>query len=179
MRIVVFCPNLIGDTVMATPTFRAIRRGFPGAELTAVIKPHVAPTLEGTPWFDEWIRFDPRSTIRVERSWAAVRTLRKGRFDLAILLPNSIRSAGMSWLAGIPRRVGYDLNRRGILLTDVLDHPRDPGGHRMPVPIVETYVKIARHLGCPVDSLRLELATTGDDEARGGPSRGLTGPFAR
>ena len=62
MRIVVFCPNLIGDTVMATPTFRAIRRGFPGAELTAVIKPHVAPTLEGTTWFDEWIRFDPRST---------------------------------------------------------------------------------------------------------------------
>ena len=31
MTIVVFCPNLIGDTVMATPAFRALRRGFPGA----------------------------------------------------------------------------------------------------------------------------------------------------
>ncbi len=175
MRIVVFCPNLIGDTVMATPTFRAIRRGFPGAELTAVIKPHVAPTLEGTTWFDDWIRFDPRSSLRAERSWSAVATLRKERFDLAILLPNSIRSAGMSWLAGIPRRVGYDLNRRGILLTDVLEHPRDPKGRRVPVPIVESYVKLARHLGCPVDSLRLELATTRDDEARADRAFGVLG----
>ena len=28
MKIAVFCPNLIGDTVMATPTFRALRAGF-------------------------------------------------------------------------------------------------------------------------------------------------------
>ena len=31
MTIVVFCPNLIGDTVMATPTLRALRLGFPDA----------------------------------------------------------------------------------------------------------------------------------------------------
>ncbi len=53
MKIAVFCPNLIGDTVMATPTFRALRQGFPGATLVGVIKPQVAPTLDGTPWFDD------------------------------------------------------------------------------------------------------------------------------
>jgi len=37
MKIAVFCPNLIGDTVMATPTFRALRRGFPDATLVGVI----------------------------------------------------------------------------------------------------------------------------------------------
>jgi heptosyltransferase-2 len=165
MRIAVFCPNLVGDTVMATPTFRAIRRGFPGAFLAAVIKPHVAPTLDGTTWFDETIRFDPRSKLRHERSRAVSRRLRDGRFDLAVLLPNSFRSAGMAWLAGIPRRVGYDRYRRGILLTDVLRHPLDDAGKRLPVPIVETYLKLARHLDCPVDSIRLELATTPADEA--------------
>jgi heptosyltransferase-2 len=165
MRIAVFSPNLVGDTVMATPTFRAIRRGFPGAFLAAVIKPGVAPTLDGTAWFDETIRFDPRSKLRDERSRAVLRRLRDGRFDLAILLPNSFRSAGMAWLAGIPRRVGYDRYRRGILLTDVLHHPHDEAGRRRPVPIVESYVKLARHLNCPVDSIRLELATTPADEA--------------
>ena len=165
MRIAVFCPNLIGDTVMATPTFRAIRRGFPGAEMAAVIKPHVAPTLDGTDWFDEWIRFDPRSRIREERSWSALGRLREGRFDLAVLLPNSVRSAGMAWLAGIPRRVGYANHGRSILLTDHLHHRRDEEGRRLPVPIVESYLKLARHLGCPVDSIRLELATTPEDEA--------------
>ena len=164
MRIAVFCPNLIGDTVMATPTFRAIRRGFPGALVAAVIKPHVAPTLDGTTWFDEWIRFDPHSRIREERSRAVLQKLHKGCFDLAVILPNSFRSAGMAWLAGIPRRVGYDRYRRGILLTDVLEHRVDELGHRVPVPIVETYLKLARQLGCPVESIRLELATTPEDE---------------
>ena len=32
MKIAVFCPNLIGDTVMATPAFRAFRAGFPRRE---------------------------------------------------------------------------------------------------------------------------------------------------
>jgi heptosyltransferase-2 len=175
MRIAVFCPNLIGDTVMATPTFRAIRRGFPGAEMTAVIKPHVAPTLDGTDWFDDWIRFDPRSRVRDERSWSALRRLRRGRFDLAVLLPNSVRSAGMAWLAGIPRRVGYENHGRSILLTDHLRHPRDAAGSRLPVPIVESYLKLARHVGCPVDSIRLELATTIEDEAGADRALGALG----
>jgi heptosyltransferase-2 len=165
MRIVVFCPNLIGDTVMATPTFRAIRRGFPAARLTGVIKPNVAPTLDGTPWFDEVIRFDPHSRMREHRSWSVLRRLRRGRFDVAVLLPNSLRSAGMACLAGIPRRLGYERHGRGLLLTDVLHHPRDASGHWLPVPIVESYAKLARHLGCPVESIRLELATTAQDEA--------------
>src|SRR5437016_662928 len=132
MRIVVFCPNLIGDTVMATPTFRAIRRGFPAARLTAGIKPQVAPTLDGTAGFDEVIRFDPRSRLREQRSWSVLRRLGRAHFDLAVLLPNSVRSAGMAWLAGIPHRLGYERQGRGVLLTDVLRHPRDASGDRLP-----------------------------------------------
>ena len=62
MKIAVFCPNLIGDTVMATPAIRALRRGFAEATLVGLIKPHVAPTLGGSPWFDDLIFFDPRSS---------------------------------------------------------------------------------------------------------------------
>ncbi len=93
MKIAIFCPNWIGDAVMATPTFRALRRGFPGATLTAVIKPHVAPTLEGTAWFDDWILFNHRSPDREQRTIGALRRLRRERFDLAVLLPNTFRSA--------------------------------------------------------------------------------------
>ena len=49
MKVVVFCPNMIGDTVMATPAFRALRRGLAGATILAVVKPQVAPTLDGAP----------------------------------------------------------------------------------------------------------------------------------
>jgi heptosyltransferase-2 len=165
MKIAVFCPNWIGDTVMATPTFRALRRGLPDATLTAVIKPHVAATLDGTAWFDEWIQYNQRSKRPEERTLAVLRRLRRGRFDLALLLPNSFRSALLARLAGIPRRLGYERHGRGALLTDVLHHPLDGEGRRLPTPIVETYLKLARHLGCSVESTRLELATTPADES--------------
>ena len=166
MKIAVFCPNLIGDTVMATPAFRALRRGFPDAILAAVIKPRVSPTLEGTSWFDEFIGFDSASTEPAERMIPVVNRLRRANFDLAVLLPNSIRSAWIAWLARIPRRVGYVRHGRGLLLTDRLYYPRDAAGRRLPTPIVESYLKLARRLGCPVESVRTELATTGADEAQ-------------
>ena len=65
MKVVVFCPNLIGDTVMATPAFRALRQGMAGATVLGVIKPHVAPTLDGAPWFDDLIPFDPKARKHV------------------------------------------------------------------------------------------------------------------
>jgi len=164
MKIAVFCPNLIGDTVMATPTFRAFRRGFPGATIAGVIKTRVMPTLEGTPWFDELIRLDPHSSDRSERTMPVVRRLRHGRFDVAVLLPNTFRSALMAWLADIPRRVGYVRYGRAILLTDRLHAARDASGGRLPTPIVESYLQLARRLGCRVDSVRTELATTTDDD---------------
>ncbi len=163
-KIVVFCPNLIGDTVMATPALRALRRGFPDAVITGVIKPRVAPTLEGTSFFDQVYLLDPGAADRQHRTPAVLDRLRRGRFDLAVLMPNSIRSAWMALLAGIPRRIGYARYGRGVMLTDRLHAVRDGSGRRVPTPIVESYLKLVRHLGCPVDSVRTELATTTDDE---------------
>jgi heptosyltransferase-2 len=164
MRIVVFCPNLIGDTVMATPALRALRRGFAGASIAGILKPGVAPTLDGGPWLDERILFDPRSRTPAYRTRALLGRLRAGGFDLAVLLPNSFRSAALAWLAGIPRRVGYARGGRGLLLTDRLVPPREGRGRYVPTPMVGYYLAIARHLGCPVDSVRLELFTTEADE---------------
>ena len=60
-----------------------------------------------------------------------LRRLRAERADLAVLFPNSFRSALLAWLAGIRRRVGYARGGRGLLLTDRLTSPRD---ERRPAP---------------------------------------------
>lgn len=163
-RIAVFCPNMIGDTVMATPTLRALRRRFPHAHLAGVIKPSVAPTLAGSPWLDEEIHFDPRSKKPEHRTRAVIGLLRAGRFDLGVLLPNSHRSALIAWLAGIKRRVGYGRGGRGLLLTDKLNAPRDRSGKRLPTPAVEYFLDLARLVGCEAESKRLQLFTTAADE---------------
>jgi heptosyltransferase-2 len=165
MTIAVFCPNLVGDTVMATPVLRTLRRAYPDARILGVIKPHVAPTLDGNPWLDDLILFDPKARDRRHRTLGAWRRLRAERTELAILLPNSVRSALLAWAAGIPRRIGYDRGGRGLLLTDRLTVPRDAQGRRLPVPAVDYYLALVRHMGLKVESVRTELATTPADEA--------------
>jgi heptosyltransferase II len=164
MKVVVFCPNLIGDTVMATPAFRALRSGLAGDTLIGVIKPHVAPTLDGAPWFDDLVRFDPKAPDPDSRTWQVVRRLRAERADLAVLFPNSFRTAIVATLAGIPRRLGYTRGGRGLFLTDRLTYPRGRDGRRVPTPIVESYLALVRHLNLPIDSVRPELFTTPADE---------------
>src|SRR5262245_54444350 len=150
---------------MATPTLRALRRSLPGAAITAVVKPSVAPTLEGNPWLDRVVLFDPRSKDRAHRAASVARRLRSLRPDVALLLPNSFRSSWLAWRGGCRRRVGYSRGGRGLLLTDRLVPPRDARGRFIPVPAVEYYLRIAEAIGCRANSTRLELFTTESDEA--------------
>ncbi len=165
MNILVFCPNLVGDTVMATPAIRSLRAGFPDARIVAVIKPKIAATLDGSPWFDARIGFDPRSKLADERFARVLPRLRSERADLAVLFPNSFRSAFAAWLSGAKRRIGYSRGGRGLLLTDRLEPKRDDRGRFVPSPIVDSYRAIVSKLGCPDDGPQLELFTTTEDEA--------------
>jgi heptosyltransferase-2 len=151
---------------MATPALRALRGAFPDARIVGVIKPGVAPTLDGNPWLNDLILFDPRSHDRRFRAAAAWSRLRRERAGLAVLFPNSFRSALLAWAAGIPRRVGYARGGRGLLLTDRLSVERDRRGVRLPVPAVEYYLALIRHLGIRPVSVRTELFTTADDESQ-------------
>jgi heptosyltransferase-2 len=165
MRIVVFCPNWVGDAVMATPTLRALRAGFPHARIIGVMKPVVADTLHGGPWFDDRWLFDPKGRANVLGTLVLTRRLRAERFDLAVVLPNSLRSALLAWLGGAQRRIGYARGGRDLLLTDRLEPLRDESGRRVPVPAVGSFLAIARKLGCRVASVRTELYTSESDES--------------
>ena len=165
MRLAVLCPNLIGDTVMATPALRALRRTFPGARIDAILRPNVAPTLDGCPWIDERVLYHHRSARPEQRTRAVASALRRSRYDVALLLPNSFRSALLATLARIPRRVGYARGGRSWLLTDRLAPPVDTRGRYVPTPAVGYYLALARRLGCEAGSIRPELFTTPEDEA--------------
>jgi len=162
-RILISIPNWVGDVVMATPALRAIRRRYPDARITHIMRPYVAEVLAGTGFADE-IVFWPGSDGGRQSSISLIRHLRDRRFDLAVLLTNSFRSALTMWVARVTRRVGYARDGRGWMLTDRLTAPRVRGRY-VPIPALDYYNQIARYLGCDEVSDRLELAASPEDEA--------------
>jgi heptosyltransferase-2 len=164
MNLVVFCPNLIGDTVMATPLLRSLRAGFPQATIHAVVKPVVRPVLEGLDSIDHTILLDHRSKNTEIQPKAVIAQLKSLKADLAVLLPNSFRSAAIAWRSGIRQRVGYARGGRGILLTDRLSPPNRTSAGYEPMPVVEYYMRIAQYLNCPDAGRNLEQKTTIGDE---------------
>ena len=164
MKIAIFLPNWLGDLAMATPALRAMRRHFgPQTHIVGILRPYLADVLAGTDWLDEQWFFDPRAKDRRLRSWAVARRMRQQRFDMAVLLTNSLRTAAVAWLGGATERIGYVRYGRGPLLTGKL-YPRRIGRRLVPQPMVETYLELARVLGCTEESPRLELATVEADE---------------
>jgi heptosyltransferase-2 len=162
MNLAVFLPNWIGDAVMATPALRALRSHFTAARIVGVMKPYVAGVLEGGDWFDQVVLAHDGSWLN--GSAATAWKLRQYQIDLAVLLPNSFRSALVAWLAGCPKRVGYTRYGRSCLLSDCLEPEREPNGRRLVSPIVDAYNRLAEHVGCPPPGHDLELFTTPADE---------------
>jgi heptosyltransferase-2 len=165
MHLAVFLPNWIGDAVMATPALRALRNRYAGGRMIGVMKPYVAGVLEGGDWFDTIILNNggPWSQSVHAVAWQ----LRQETVDLAVLFPNSFRSALTAWLGGCQRRIGYNRYGRGLLLTDSLQPVYDPKGRPLPSPIIDAYNRLAEQAGCPDPGHRMELFTIGVDEEAG------------
>lgn len=164
MKIAIFCPNWVGDMVMATPALRAVRTQYPLAEIVAVVRPYVSEVLAGLDLVDRTLLHSPpgRPGSGGLSGWAFARELRREDFDWALLLPNSFRSAWWAAVSGARRRVGFSRNGRGWLLTERVP----PRSRRKPHPVIDEYLRLAAQFGCQQLSRTMELATTPEDERR-------------
>ena len=110
-------PNWLGDTVMAEPTVRALRRAHPQARV--LVAGPWATVFEGQGLADVLVTYP--------RAWAgrlaAADVVRRFAPDTAVVLPNSLESALAAWYWGAARRIGFDVGGRGVALTDTLPLP--------------------------------------------------------
>ena len=127
MKILVRATNWIGDAVMSLPVVRALREHHPTAEIFVLARPWVADLYLGEPGISRIIPLAGAPGPKAfAAKWQQAAELRRERFDLAVLLPNSFESAALLFAAGIPRRVGYARDGRSLLLTDAIPVPK-PG----------------------------------------------------
>lgn len=125
MRLLIRAPNWVGDAILALPALEAVRSKLPGAHIAILASPYVADIYRGQAVADELIPYDRRgkhSGIRGREILSL--ELRAGKFDSAFLLQNAFDAAWIAWRAGIPERIGYDRDARGILLTNAIPVPK-------------------------------------------------------
>jgi len=164
-RILVRCPNWLGDVVMSTPGLRALRRAKPEAWIVGQLPPALVPVLEGNESLDELWPVSSRSA-----GWTALRhearRVAEFAFDRGIVIPESISSAlRMRW-GRVPRTIGYardPLRRR--LLSEVVPTPREWGPKRL-VSRERFVAGLMDAVGAPAEDLRLDLVVTKDEETR-------------
>ena len=139
-RLLVRSPNWLGDACMSASSIRALKEGRPDLHLTILSPSKLAPLWREVPEVDAVLEIPGKSSLL-----GVARLIKNsGRYDAALLLPNSLRSALEVWLAGIPRRVGRKSHRGGKLINQRMEgnHQLHPTVHQS-----EDLLAIVRQLG--------------------------------
>lgn len=128
-KILIVGPAWIGDMVMAQSLFKLIKRKHPDATIDVLAPAWTFSLLKCMPEVANAIEMPlTHGEVKLRARFQLAKTLRENRYDQAIVLQNSFKSALIPWLAGIPRRTGWLGECRYILLNDArrLDRKRYP-----------------------------------------------------
>ena len=138
-RILIVAPNWIGDAVMSQPLLAAIKASHPNATIDVLATPWVAPVYRACSEVTELIEADLRHG---QLQWGLRRALaaqiKQRDYASCYVLPNSLKSALIPWLASIPVRIGYQGELRRFLLTQT--KANSPKTQR--IPMVEHYANL-------------------------------------
>jgi lipopolysaccharide heptosyltransferase I len=112
-NILIIKPSSLGDIVLALPALSALRRNFPDARISWLIKPEFTPLIRNHPHLDTIIPFDRKF---LGKAWcnptafiallSLISNLRKSSFDLVIDLQGLFRTGSLAWLTGCKKRFG-------------------------------------------------------------------------
>lgn len=155
-RLLVKMPNWVGDCLMATPALALMKAAIPGVRIDALCRPSVAGVLADNPHITDLIQANDKA-LEPE----TVKRIHSNNYDAAVLMTNSLGSAWLVKQLKIPKRIGFNREHRGLLLTSKIPFkplewqtptPKplsrrsikgtpQPG---LPRPMVEYYLEIAR-----------------------------------
>lgn len=164
-RILVIRYRFLGDTILAVPFLRNLRRAQPNARIDMLVGPVSGKVLEGCPYVDEFIEFDTTRFHKYDRGagekksyFSYLLELRKRRYDAVFVLKRSLSSAFLAFATGASVRAGYATEGRSILLT-----------HKVPwnteIHEVDSVLKVLESVGIEPQDRHLEAWISAEETA--------------
>ncbi|MHC4294179.1 MAG: glycosyltransferase family 9 protein [Planctomycetota bacterium] len=164
-RILLIKPSALGDVVTGLPLLRGLRRSFPNAHISWLIRESCAALVRHDSQLDDVILFDRRKCGRAWRSVSGaselgrlLARLKAGKFDWVIDLQGLLRSGLFAFATRAPLRAGFADAREGAPMFYT---------HRMKVDVphtVDRNIALARQLDIDARSedMHLEVSAAGE-----------------
>jgi heptosyltransferase III len=148
----------LGDVLLATPTFHALKAAYPAARLTVLVNRGTEDILGANGDVDDIIALDRGSIAQQSRFALAIR---RRRFDAVVDLTDGDRAAILTWISGAPVRIGFNAEERwtGRCYTTVVRG--ETGAHR-----IERDLAALAPLGVEARDRIPRLSLTPDDDAK-------------
>jgi heptosyltransferase-2 len=121
-RILIIQTAFLGDAILSTPLIKALRELFPDSFISFLLIPETKKVLENNPYLNEILVYDKRNKKGPIRFFQLVGKIRERGFDLAVIPHRSLRSALLSYLSSIPKRIGFDNSAGSSLFTEKVNY---------------------------------------------------------
>ena len=123
MKIAVYSPNWIGDSVLALPFIRCLRVSYPNAEIYIFCKEWVSGIYENNPNINNIFYFKNEALRSFRDTIKAGLKIRKIKLDRFYTLTDSFRSALVLGISGSSKTIGYNSQMRSVFLTNSINKP--------------------------------------------------------
>jgi heptosyltransferase-2 len=145
-KILIIGPSWVGDTVMAQSLFKLLKQNDPSVTIDVLAPAWTFSLLARMPEIAKAIPMPiTHGELKLRQRYQIAKQLRAEKYDQAIVLPNSLKSALIPWLAGIPKRTGWLGESRYVLLNDA----RRLDAQRYSL-MIEQYVALGLPKGAPL-----------------------------
>lgn len=152
----------IGDVLLSTPAIKSVRNAYPDSRISAMVRPYCEGIVKGNPYLDEVIIYDKDGKQKgIPGNLSFILNLRKRNFGLAIILHPTVRSHIITFLSGIPERVGYD-KKLGCLLTKKVPHTKQLGLKHE----IDYSLDLLRYIGIEASERELYMPIQGESEEK-------------
>lgn len=106
MRILVVRTDRIGDLIVSTPVFKALKDAYPSCHITALVRTYTKGLLVNNPNVDEIIVYDSSERKSGLKGFLElVKLVKSKNFDVAVVLFSNFRIGLLTFLASIPKRI--------------------------------------------------------------------------
>lgn len=158
-RILIIRLDRIGDVMLSTPVIRAVREAYPASHISFMVRPYSRDIIAGNPFLDEVIEYD--KNMGMLGTVKFIGFLRRKRFDLALILHPTSRTHLLTYLARIPKRIGFD-KKMAFMLTRRIPHTKQFGLKHE----IDYTLDLVRHIGVESYSRTLHMPISGKSEEK-------------